>query len=359
MRRATSFASVAVAVLVLLAGGRGALPFHGSGSGDCESCHIQHKSEDGTSPVVSRWLLRHDNPTDLCLSCHATQLGAVMSADPLNPSPEKGGGNFIFLMEENLNDGDDGFMNLIDGSHAGHNVVSSTWGLFPDPQYTTSPGGSYLSSELGCTSCHDPHGNGNYRSLYGAGATVTGGYVFSKPGPKARGLPLRSPGETRANHVAYQDGWTQWCSNCHGFYHQDSLMGFKHPVDEPLGDSERNSYNTYSGETNPTGGNPTTAYLPEVPFQDTGATTTSTFGPTMASRISCMSCHRAHGTSAPHAGRWDFNVRLLDDDGLVSGSYSIPNPYPGPDQRQLCLKCHYQEARNHGMGRACIECHGQ
>ncbi len=54
----------------------------------------------------------------------------------------------------------------------------------------------------------------------------------------------------------------------------------------------------------------------------------------------CLSCHRAHASSAPAAGRWDFNVALLDEDGLVSGSYPIPNPYLDPDQGTLCSKCH-------------------
>ena len=44
-------------------------------------------------------------------------------------------------------------------------------------------------------------------------------------------------------------------------------------------------------------------------------------------------------------------------DGFESGSYPIPSPYPDPNQRSLCVKCHYTEAYEHGFGRPCMECH--
>jgi hypothetical protein len=56
--------------------------------------------------------------------------------------------------------------------------------------------------------------------------------------------------------------------------------------------------------------------------------------------VMCLSCHRAHATSAPGAGRWDFNVSLLAEDGVESGSYPIPDPYMSASQGTLCTKCH-------------------
>ena len=87
-----------------------------------------------------------------------------------------------------------------------------------------------------------------------------------------------------------------------------------------------------------------TAYLAAVPFEDAANTTTSTAGPTAASQISCITCHRAHATSAPDAGRWDFNVTFLHEDGVESGSYQIPDPYNDLNQRSLCNKCHNKDA---------------
>ena len=35
-----------------------------------------------------------------------------------------------------------------------------------------------------------------------------------------------------------------------------------------------------------------------------------------------------------------YYVSLLAEDGVVSGSYPIPNPYLSPNQLPLCQKCH-------------------
>ncbi len=144
--------------------------------------------------------------------------------------------------------------------------------------------------------------------------------------------------------------------NCHVSF-RDHGPGFEHDVDHVLESDERDSYNRYNGDSDPLGADLSTAYLPEVPIEDRAAAISSTLGAWSSNRVSCMSCHRAHATSAPKAGRWDFNVLRLGDDGVESGSYPIPNPYADPDQRQLCVKCHYNEAEDHGWDRACIECH--
>ena len=75
-------------------------------------------------------------------------------------------------------------------------------------------------------------------------------------------------------------------------------------------------------------------------------TTASTAGPNGGSTVMCMSCHRAHATSAPNSGRWDFSVTFLHEDGDESGSYSIPDPYASVNQRSLCNKCHVKDANS-------------
>ena len=77
-----------------------------------------------------------------------------------------------------------------------------------------------------------------------------------------------------------------------------------------------------------------------VPFEDVASTTTSTLGPSGGSRVMCLTCHRAHASSSPAAGRWDFRVGLLSQDGLVSGSFPIPDPFNSLNQGPLCSKCH-------------------
>jgi predicted CXXCH cytochrome family protein len=325
-----------------------ALAFHDRGVADCGGCHTMHNSEDGVlvdpdSPGGNPWLLRDDTPSDVCLSCHATGLGAVFGTDPLAPPTERGGGNFVFLLEDNINDGHGGATSPILGEAAGHSINAPSRGVGPDGTLTTSPGGSFPASQLGCTSCHDPHGNANFRLLYGAGAAVQAGVAtFPNAAPTALGLSLFGAGEANNRHTAYQGGMSGWCGNCHGDFHNNNT-DLIHPSGQTVGATLANVYGLYNGTVNQTGGAPATSYLAAVPFEDPANTTTSTAGPTASSQVACISCHRAHATSAPNAGRWDFNVTFLEEDGVESGSFPIPDPYANPNQRSLCNKCHRKD----------------
>lgn len=313
----------------------------------------------GEQPNAGQSLLRDTDITALCLTCHATDFGSVMGTVPLSPPPERGAGNFVFLFEDNINDAPDGALSPIPGHAAGHSVVSTGWGLEPDPLNPTAPGSGYPSDQLTCTSCHDPHGNQAFRILRGNQVENRTGFLFRFPAPKGDGLEVSGGGvETQTSHTAYQSGWSNWCANCHGLYHHGGqASGFEHPVRHGIDRKMRESYNAYNGPADPTGGSFATAYIAEVPFEDDAMTTSTTSGPETASRINCMTCHRAHATSAPDALRWDPNVATLGLDGLASGSYPIPNPYGDPNQRSLCVKCHYKESTEHGQGQACMDCH--
>ena len=150
--------------------------FHDEGVAHCNGCHTMHNSENGTlvdpdSPQGNDWLLKDATPSDVCLGCHAANggtghLGNVLSDDPLVPDPEKGGGNFVFLLEDNINDGHAGATNPIPGDAAGHNINAPGYGLVSDATLATAPGGKFPATQLGCSSCHDPHGNPNFRLLY-------------------------------------------------------------------------------------------------------------------------------------------------------------------------------------------------
>lgn len=332
-----------------------AVAFHDGGSGSCAGCHVMHGQIDG-QPVIegSEPLLLAPTATDLCLMCHGGQDG-VFGLNPLDPPREKGAGNFVFLLEDNINDAPDGWNHPIAGEAAGHSIVSLDHGVGPDSRYAFSPGGNFPTQHLGCTSCHDPHGNQNFRLLHGVGPVQGGLFQFTYPAPEALGLDVTSAlaDESPLAHTAYRSGVSDWCGNCHGEYHRHSFgYDFQHPGDHRLSNRNIRTYNQYNGESDPFGGLPSTAYLPEVPFEGPATQPDSPDGPTTGARLMCLSCHRAHASSAPAAGRWDFNVGLLDDDGLVSGSYALPNPYDDPAQGQLCAKCH-----STGPGNTDVELH--
>ncbi len=328
-------AAVASAATVSWAG------VHDGGVGSCNTCHIMH-GDPGAG--VGDGLLLAGSSSDVCLNCHAADYGEVLGVDHLAPPPERGPGNFVFLLADNINDSPDGATNPISGDAAGHNLLAPGHGLATDGTRLTSPGGSYPASELRCTSCHDPHGNSNYRFLRGPGNDEGSGGTFVYPPPLAEGLDLLVGGvEANGNHVAYQSGMSRWCGNCHGGYldrHNRMGSSFRHPIDRNLSTRTSSRYNEYNGTADPTGGSAATAYLAAVPFEVVDNTVNRTAGANTSSRVMCLTCHRAHATSAPAAGRWDFNVAALGDDGVVSGSYPLPNPYPDPNQTSLCGKCH-------------------
>lgn len=347
-----------IAAIAIAVGKAGA--FHDRGVGSCSTCHVMHgnSNEFEVPPSIeNNYLLLSSSPTDLCLSCHATDNGAVWGNNPLNPAPELGSGNFVFGAAANINDAPNGLVYPLTGSHGIHNCVSGSQNLPADPVHVYAPGGTYPSNSLGCTSCHDPHGNENFRMLRGVGHVPAGDFNFGYPAPMAEGLPLTGASESRTLHTAYKSGWTNWCRNCHGLYHDSNQWGFEHPISGSLDSDVRQSYGLYDGSLNPRNGNPLTSYIPQLPFEDQAMTTTSTNGPSGASQIACITCHRAHGSSAVDLGRWDFRVANLRNDGLPSGSYALPSPYLGANERQLCIKCHEPDARTHGMKQSCIECH--
>lgn len=321
---------------------------HDGGVGACKICHSMHGPAGGGRPGGSQpgggSLLLQAPASDLCLSCHADAYGAVLGGDPLAPPPERGPGNFVFLLANNLNDGPDGATNPIIGDAAGHNLHAPGHGLAADGTHMTSPGGTYPANNLKCTSCHDPHGNTNYRMLRGPGLQQGSGGAFTFDAPEADGLDLETGGvESEGNHVAYRSGMSNWCGNCHAAYlndHNGSISAFAHPGSGTLDQEQRDQYIRYNGTADPVGGVAATSYLAAVPFEDAAGATTSREGPTASSRLMCLTCHRAHASSSPAAGRWDFRVGKLGEDGVISGSYAIPNPYVDPDQDPLCWKCH-------------------
>jgi len=316
--------------------------FHGGGTSSCAVCHVMHASVDGQVVTVgSLPLLLANSSSDLCLTCHGQD--SVFGLDPLTPPMEKGAGNFVFLLEDNLNDAPDGRTSPVPGEAAGHSIISMDMGIEADSRWQVAPGGVFPSHDLGCTSCHDPHGNSNFRMLNGPGPVQGGLAEFTNAAPRAIGIDITDPlaVETDNLHTAYLEGMSQWCANCHGLYHDDSPMShFNHRTDELLGSNVINLYNRYNGDDDPFGGTQATAYLKDVPFEHPGGSITSTAGPSSGSRVMCLTCHRAHASSAIGAARWDMRIAKLELDGQISGSYSLPNPYPGPIQGSLCRKCH-------------------
>lgn len=356
--------------------------FHSGGIGNCNGCHSMHSAQSGSQPL----LLSADS-SSICLNCHAG-LGGSNSPSVFSPdgSALTPGGDFYWLSKNfSWLEGDS------PGDSHGHNIVAMDFNLFSDAVLTQAPGGTFASAQLGCTSCHDPHGQvdggsrwgnqpisksgsyadsadigtvtGNYRLLGDSRYHPDGGSAFQNDAPIARQSSVNKFQESDSSHVDYGSGMSEWCGNCHA-----GLLNNKHEVaggsfEHPSGNNELleqdivDVYNTYL-RTGDYSGLASSSYLQFVPFER-GTTDIlsldphSTQGPDASSNVMCLSCHRAHASAFANIGRWDFTASLLVDSHPAIGdagatANDVYYSYYGRDiatefgngQVQFCAKCH-------------------
>lgn len=368
-----------------------AFPFHVGGVGACDSCHSMHnpKDKEAMAGRKSESLLIAADPSSVCLNCHAGIGGGSASVFSPDGSALTPGGDFYWLTKTFTWAGGSS-----PGDSHGHNIVARDFNLGEDLSLTRSPGGNYPSTALGCTSCHDPHGQvrggtqkgrapisvsgsygeqpaagtirGNYRLLGGTdyeGGRAAADYRFIYDSPVARQNSNNRFGESDSSHVDYGAGMSEWCANCHeGILrndHQGTSADFSHKAGSTamLSGEIANIYNTYI-RTGELGGVSSLAYLQFVPFERGISDPqlldpTSRQGPNTNSRVMCLTCHRAHASAFTSIGRWDLDALLLaeshpatSDSGVtgndVSYSYygrNIAIEF-GPEQGPFCEKCH-------------------
>jgi hypothetical protein len=391
MKKINLFIGFLAAVLLSLGLGATAQAFHDGGVAHCDGCHTMHNSKDGQSIIeggivgtAGEHLTIGADPGSTCLNCHeGSGSYHIYSSDGTNLTP---GGDFYWLDKIfTYHTHRDVTRN---GHSFGHNVIAADYGLVQDPVLNKAPGGTFQSAWLSCSSCHDPHGKkvtnytgppevsgsygadpavehtGNYRLLADVGYEPGPGHTFTNAPPIATTSSFFGPGrnETDSSHTDYGQGMSEWCANCHSGFLSASVGEHRHPASNTstLGGTISTNYNAYVA-TGDTGGSPATAYLALVPFErgvaDPAVLDPSTpKGPDGSSNVMCLTCHRAHVSAFPNAGRWDFETEFLADshpqtgDGGASGTDQL-NSYYGRDvetvfglgQRSLCNKCHIKD----------------
>lgn len=383
-----------------------ALAFHDGGVAHCDGCHTMHNSENGVSIIdggtvgtTGEHLTIGSTPAATCLNCHEGSGSYHVLYDPADDPMMTGsinltpGGDFIWITKTFVYPLH-GSTHTNAGDNHGHNVIAPEYGLFEDDtnESGTAPGGTYPKNDLYCSSCHDPHGKkvnktgpieesgsygcdptvtecGNYRLLGDVGYEPGNGMVtFTNPPPIATAASLFGPGrnETDSSHTDYGQGMSEWCSNCHTQFLASGGEGqHKHPngAGATLGDHADN-YNDYVMTGDATG-TQATAYLALVPFErnmgdPVALDPTSEAGPASNSNVMCLTCHRAHASAFPNAGRWFFESEFpfydyhpQDSDAGASPGDSAAAYYNrdingefdalNPTQRSLCNKCHMQD----------------
>ncbi|MGE4343580.1 MAG: hypothetical protein AB7F20_04730 [Geoalkalibacter sp.] len=381
--------SLAVAGALLLVSGS-AFAFHGGGVAHCDGCHSMHSGAD-SGPSLQKG---SDN-SSTCLNCHnGAARYHVNSADGSNTNE---GGDFHWVNDNGYNfnsshDPRNPISTPVDYNNFGHNVIAADFGIEADTNLTVAPGGSFLAAELGCSSCHDPHGQAQGGTIGGAApisvsgsygevppeGTIAGNYRLLYDSNKngfSEDAPIARANSYDGAYVQYGSGMSGWCANCHGQFYSQSASGGMHPTDV----SVPGVYNSYVATGNYSG-DIATAYDPLVPIER-GVTTgswdlpdptdaaTAGVGADGSSQVMCLSCHRAHASPFENALRWEYNHSefiaegwMMFDGSNVDLTVAAPyykggniidvadpgtgNPFTdgyGEYQRSLCNKCHVQD----------------
>jgi len=395
---------IIAATMIIFGLGGTAMAFHDGGVATCDGCHSMHNSEGGVPNVgpirqggaalgtvgtgISTFLTKGTDPSSTCLNCHTGTPGSYHISTTTGGSFTPGGD--FYWLTKTFTWSAHGSTHSSEGDDHGHNIVALDYGFTADATLTQAPGGTYLASNLGCNSCHDPHavknggtrngqapiegsgsygadpatGNfGAYRILgdvgYDGGQGV--GANFTNAAPIA--TTVSGLQETDANHTDYGMGMSEWCANCHTGFTADSSNPMRHPAnnDAHLGSTYSNNYNAYVKTGDFTGGAGATAYLALVPFErglsdPTALDPTSTQGPNTTSNVMCLTCHRAHASAFENMTRWDMTTEFPVTDSHPNGTdgstaLDVTNSYYGRDmtgqfgefQRSFCNKCHVQD----------------
>jgi len=350
-------------ILAVLVSASSGLAFHDGGVAECAGCHTMHNSQDGqlvdpSAPGGHAYLLKAGSATDQCLTCHAAygQFDGGLGYGP--------GGDFYWVTRT-FSWSSHGNTTVSEGDSHGHNVISATAGIAQDATLGQAPGGDFDSQYLGCTSCHDPHGNQNFRLLYDSamGPKYNGGrYTFTSDAPEALGNSRRTYNEdgweTDIQHTVYKNGMSDWCANCHGEFHSEETGNSVHPT-RAMGSTIVASYNAYQNSDQVTGGSQPTSYMGLVPFEavnidlDAVDPENHTEGPlASADKVMCLTCHRSHASAFGDAARWDMGETFIADshpnaDDITPLQSDIDNKYYNytfvQNQRSLCNKCHVKD----------------
>ncbi|WP_161947612.1 cytochrome c3 family protein [Malonomonas rubra] len=321
-------------------------------TGDCVDCHTMHDSQDGSviasgGPVGK--LLTSD-----CVGCHSSTTSSTIvtvgsSRVPIvynqaAPTKPLAGGNFHWVVEN--------------GDNHGHNVFGivgqdSTLSMAPggDPGFASLDNCAvcHAALEKGCESCHWPrhHATGDADGIAGqadgwyrflgsamdaADPTDTGTTAVGKPGvigvedadweqnPSSiahnvyKGATNYSDGDS---YYPYENSIGSLCTGCHENFHNSMIVGplgvwIRHPSDVVLPNSgEYADYTTYDP-------------LAPVAKQTLDGSVPSTITHD-SDVVTCLSCHRAHGSPYPDMLRWDYeNECVSGGDAAACG----------------CLVCH-------------------
>lgn len=370
MKKITLILAMALVGVLLVASSAMALksPYtHGdfaSNSKGCGDCHVTHSA--GAAKLLNT---TSSYQTTFCIGCHGrTSPFDVQYGQIVKDSGDLGGpiatrwdwsaatntatgtyttfslaGGFQNSLNFDLIGGDAAAASTSGSVHnvkglvdAGINIAGvSTYGWVTGD---TIPGGT-SSLEFECGSCHDPHAGGAYdNDSTTKNARLLKENILGRSGMRVK-MAFATNGDNTVTSYTY--GFNTWCGACHDLFDTSiggtGLGGWRSGADKTT--YARTKYmHKFGIAINPasyaTGSSPyVVKYLP----LETGNV------------VSCITCHRAHASSAPVSGlTWNRYTTYKTGGGASSASGSGSALLRMPD-RDVCWACHGAATLNHSV----------
>jgi cytochrome c553 len=283
----------------------------------CEECHgspRESRTGSGTPTLKGR------SANDVCLFCHDGKPGI----------PDVRGSNV------NAQAGPRPAGALTAGGEGWEDWKGHTLGSTQPPPGGSMPPGE---TELRCVSCHDAHGNANYRNLGGKlpnPPRIT--YAISPVPGNATDVRIDLPGvppvgnrvaagfysATRIffNRVSSSaSSYGTFCAGCHNDFHGIVNTG---------GGSPFRRHPTEAVSFSPGHASRYRSHANRVPVMIAANAAKAAYG--ISATVSCMSCHRAHGNRNPFGLIFMRATGEVTEEGVAGGRV-----------QDLCAQCHGQE----------------
>lgn len=314
---------VAVAMLAFVAGPVAGGEYHSGSSGIlCSDCHTVHASKDGQASIPNPYLLKYSGEIPLCLSCHD---GTDQNAPDIISNGTSSSPNSVVTTQYSSKYGSSAGLFQSDYLTAQSDFGHDLSGPVTAPLST----GFSRPSGLTCSDCHNIHGSGNYRNL------------VSDPNPSHAGtfnivLGTNVSETVRVNvtapnpAAAYDSGnvglytannFRGWCTDCHDAIAQDAqgtspAHFVRHPADVGIGGSYGHTAlsNWLAGTTSETTGFGTSigdsaVGIPRLRYGSaSGSSSVTATGDT----VTCLSCHKAHGSAHSSGLTWPYLSNSAD-----------------------------------------------
>jgi len=298
-------------------------------SDDCEACHaIYPGMMEEVALAKSKYKYLLDD--SLCVDCHSSSDNATIKIlggikvpivhNTLPPVKQLAGGNFYYVTKDD---------------RKGHNLgrivsMDKKFKGFPpgyDRKADLSTIGYNPEKPLTCSGSNGCHGNRNVANPFEAirgshhakdkpidGTTTAKSYRFLK-GVKGYEDDEWNQNASAKKHNEYTSDIDKLCANCHGKFYKKDFTGeqspwFAHPTDIFLPD--KGEYAKYL------------KYDPDVPVarQKVFSSPSEEVKPG-EDKVTCLSCHVAHGSQYDSLLRWDYD-----------------NIYAHEGNKKGCLMCH-------------------